>query len=52
MREIELDLDIGDVVQIGDHVYTVIDIENGEVCFRIDPVDEFLPAYETARPGK
>ena len=32
----ELDLAVGDVVQIGEYTVTVIDIENEEVTFRVD----------------
>ncbi len=32
----ELDLTVGDVFHVGDKTITVIDIENGEVTFRID----------------
>jgi hypothetical protein len=35
----ELDLTVGDVVRIGDTLITVIDIENGEITFRIDDAD-------------
>jgi hypothetical protein len=52
VQEFEIELGIGDTLRIGDSIYTVIDIENGEVCFRIDPADEFAPALETVRPGK
>jgi|GEM_PF-2765378 len=36
VQRLELDLAVGDVVQIGEMTVTVIDIENGEVTFRID----------------
>lgn len=52
MQEIEIELGIGDMVQIGDHVYIVLDIEHGEVCFRVAPVEEFLLAPVAAPPGK
>ena len=32
----ELELKVGDVLQIGEHTVTVLDIENGEVTFRIE----------------
>ena len=35
----ELDLGVGDVIRIGGSLITVIDIENGEITFRIDDVD-------------
>jgi hypothetical protein len=35
----ELELTVGDVIQIGEYTVTVIDLENGEVTFRIqEPV--------------
>jgi hypothetical protein len=43
VQEIEIELGIGDAVQVGESLYTVVDIENGEVCFRIDPADRYLP---------
>lgn len=52
MQEIELELGIGDVVQIGELVCIVLDIENGEVCFRIAPVEELTMAPTAAPPGK
>lgn len=35
----EFDLNVGDILQVGDTTVTVIDIENGEVTFRIDEGD-------------
>lgn len=35
----EIELEIGDVVQIGGYSVTVIEVENGEVTFRIDQCD-------------
>lgn len=35
----ELDLAIGDIFRIGDTTITVIDIENGEITFKIDDAD-------------
>ncbi|QDT39326.1 hypothetical protein [Stratiformator vulcanicus] len=41
MRQIEIELSIGDVVRVGDQNVTVIDIDDsGEVTFRIDPAHE------------
>ena len=39
----EFDVAVGDVLQIGDRIVTVIDIENGEISVRIDHVDENDP---------
>ena len=35
----ELDLAVGDVVQIGDYTVTVLDIENDDVTLRVDRPD-------------
>ncbi|MCX7411788.1 MAG: hypothetical protein NTZ32_27250 [Planctomycetales bacterium] len=35
----ELDLAVGDVVQIGEYTVTVIDIENDDVTLRVDQSD-------------
>jgi hypothetical protein len=32
----ELELTVGDVLQIGEYTVTVLDIENGEVTFRVE----------------
>ena len=36
----EVELTVGDVVQIGDYTVTVIDVENGEATFRIQEPDQ------------
>lgn len=37
----ELELTVGDIIQIGEYTVTVVDLENGEVTFRIqEPVAE------------
>jgi hypothetical protein len=36
VQEYELELSIGDVLQVGDCTVTVIDIEGSEVSFRVD----------------
>ncbi len=48
----ELELAVGDVVQIGDYTVTVIDLENGEVTFRIQepPAGEDPPEPTPPRP--
>ena len=52
----EFELTVGDVVQIGDHAMTVVDIDGLEVSFRIDAPDsgeglsELL--YGSFPPGK
>jgi hypothetical protein len=50
----EFELSVGDAIRIGNRVLTLIDIEGGEVAFRIDDVpsethdsdagESFLPA--------
>lgn len=35
----ELELTVGDVLQIGEHTVTVLDIENGEVTFRVEELE-------------
>jgi hypothetical protein len=50
----EFELSVGDAIRIGNRVLTLIDIEGGEVAFRIDEVpleprdsdsgDNFVPA--------
>lgn len=35
----ELELTVGDVLQIGEHTVTVLDIENGEVTFRVEKAE-------------
>lgn len=52
MQEIELELGIGDMVQIGENYYIVLDIDNGEVCFRVAPVEDFELVPATPPPGK
>ena len=48
----ELELAVGDAVQIGDYTLTVIDLENGEVTFRIQqpPADEPVETPAAPRP--
>ena len=47
MQEVEIELRIGEMVEIDGRIYTVIDIHNGEVSFRVDSVEYFdLPASE------
>ena len=53
MQELECELNIGDAIQIDETVYTVIDIEDGEVSFRIDFIEEepvlAMPASRLAK---
>lgn len=52
MQEFEIELGIGDAVRIGENVYTVVDIDRGEVCLRVDSADEHADAFETVPPAK
>jgi hypothetical protein len=52
VRHIEIELAIGDVVQIGDSIYTVIDVEDGEVTFRIDAPEDHCEAVSASRAAK
>ena len=42
VQEIELELAVGDVLQVGERTLTLIDINGPEVTFRIDSAD-FIP---------
>lgn len=47
----EIELTVGDVLQIGEYTVTVIDLDNGEVTFRIqEPILEDETADSTAAP--
>ncbi len=35
-RTLELQLSIGDTIQVGDQFLTVVDIEEGEILFQLD----------------
>ena len=52
VQHFEIELGIGDVVQIGDAIYTVIDIEGGEVTFRIDSPEPVSETFAAARAAK
>ena len=39
MQELSFELSVGDVLQVGDQLVTVVDIDGPEVTFRIDPVE-------------
>lgn len=40
MQEYEIELSIGDVLQVGDCTVTVIDIDGPEVSFRVDSSED------------
>lgn len=39
MREFEIELSVGDALQLGDYVLTILDVERGEISFRLDRSD-------------
>ena len=41
--QVALELVIGETIQIGTMRLTVVDIENGEVCFHIEPSPDERP---------
>jgi len=43
VQEYEFELSVGEVIRIGNHVVTVIDIEGADVSFRVEEIssDEF-----------
>lgn len=51
MNEQEMELSVGDIVQIGDYVVTVIEIEGEDVSFRIDEIlNGENPIHESRTP--
>ena len=42
MQQFELELKVGDSLQIGNRIVTVIDIDGPELSVRIDPADGLL----------
>jgi hypothetical protein len=52
MAERELELSVGETLQIGDYLVTIIDIDGDEVSFRVDnlePDDLVVSLRETSR---
>jgi len=47
--QIALELVIGETIQIGTMRLTVVDIENGEVCFHIESSDELPDPVDQER---
>lgn len=41
MQEQEIELSIGDSLQIGEHTMTIVDIEGDKVTFRVDHEEDF-----------
>lgn len=38
MREVEIELSIGDILECGDYQFTVIDIEDANVSLKVTPL--------------
>ncbi|QDU09492.1 hypothetical protein V202x_28670 [Gimesia aquarii] len=47
VQSLELELSIGDTIQIGDQFLTVVDIEGDEILFQLDSGDPPNPKPET-----
>ncbi len=39
MPEIHFELTVGETLQVGDQLLTIVDIEDGEITVRLDPGD-------------
>jgi hypothetical protein len=48
----EVDLTIGDSLHVGPHLITVLDIDAGQVTFRIENLETGELSIETARPAR
>jgi len=42
MQELTMELTIGEVVQIGDHTLTVVDISDEGICFDLEREQPFI----------
>ena len=49
MQEFEIELSIGDTLQFGDQMLTVIDVDRGEITFRIDSANSQISAPRTPK---
>lgn len=47
MQEQEIEMQVGETVQVGDYLVTVIDIDGDEVSVRIDAVLELAEVHVT-----
>lgn len=45
MQRIELELEVGDTIQIGNRIFTLIDTHDDEISLRVDS-DDGLPLLE------
>jgi hypothetical protein len=56
VQELSFELSVGDVLQIGDQLVTVVDIDGPDVTFRIDPFEsqeaELLETCAGAFPAR
>jgi hypothetical protein len=41
VHELELELEVGEVLTLGDYTLTLLDIEGDDVCIRIEEPGEF-----------
>jgi hypothetical protein len=41
MQEQEIEMELGESIEIGEFTITLVDLEDGEVSLRIDPKDDF-----------
>ena len=49
VQEHVVELLVGESVQVGEFVVTVIDVDGGEISFRIDSPQDELPSGNSAR---
>lgn len=43
-----MELSVGDTVQIGNRILTVVDVDDEGISFRIDPIDSEFPFLSDA----
>jgi len=53
VREFEIELEIGDVLRIGEYSITLLDIDGKTVCVRIDGEEDWLesPQFQDGMLG-
>ena len=49
MHELEFELEVGEVLILGDYTLTLLDIDGDDVCIRIDEPDSFNRSCQTPR---
>jgi len=52
MQDVFLELSIGDAIQIGDQILTVVDINDDEICLDLDEVNNDQPAVADDLNGR